>query len=51
VFTKDGKLFLKEDGKDFELTKLGRWEGSVARGRGARLSKARGARRALATTQ
>jgi CubicO group peptidase (beta-lactamase class C family) len=24
VFTKDGKLFLKEDGKDFELTKLGR---------------------------
>lgn len=24
VFVKDGKLFLKEDGKDFELTKLGR---------------------------
>src|ERR1044072_3897145 len=24
VFTKDGRLFLKEDGKDFELTKLGR---------------------------
>lgn len=24
VFVKDGKLFLKEDGKDFELTKVGR---------------------------
>lgn len=24
VFVKDGKLFLKEDGKEFELTKLGR---------------------------
>lgn len=24
VFVRDGKLFLKEDGKDFELTKLGR---------------------------
>jgi hypothetical protein len=24
VFVKDGKLLLKEDGKDFELTKLGR---------------------------
>jgi hypothetical protein len=24
VFVKDGKLFLKEDGKDFQLTKLGR---------------------------
>jgi hypothetical protein len=24
VFVKEGKLFLKEDGKDFELTKLGR---------------------------
>jgi hypothetical protein len=24
VFMKEGKLFLKEDGKDFELTKLGR---------------------------
>lgn len=24
VFVKDGKLFLKEEGKDFELTKLGR---------------------------
>jgi hypothetical protein len=24
VFVKDGKLYLKEDGKDFELTKLGR---------------------------
>ena len=24
VFVKDGKLFLKEGGKEFELTKLGR---------------------------
>lgn len=32
VFVKDGKLFLKDDGRDFELTKLGRERYGYERG-------------------
>ena len=42
VFVKDGKLFLKEEGKDFELTKIGKDRFSYEQGEMIFVSSAKG---------